>query len=253
MSEIKGLWIGPTLSKMEELSIRSFLRQGHSFALYAYSPIQNVPADVILRDANEILPESRIFAYSHGPEKGSLGAFANLFRLHLLHKKGGFWSDLDVVCLRHFDFHEDFVFSSERTLTRSVTKIHNGILKAPQGSPFLASCIASAEALDISKIRHGENGAKVLSEEIERFGLGNYVQSPSVFCPIDWWNTSEFINRSTNNQDFTGSFSIHLWGELWRRSQFSWVRNLLRLRPTLRKDHKYSSDCLYGRLQEQFL
>ena len=65
------LWIGSRLSALERLSIASFLANGHPVHLYAYGPIEGIPAGTTLRDAREILPESEVFTYSEGFGKGS--------------------------------------------------------------------------------------------------------------------------------------------------------------------------------------
>ena len=50
---IQGLWIGPELSVMEQLSIASFLRNGHEYHLYVYDELKHVPSGTILKDANQ--------------------------------------------------------------------------------------------------------------------------------------------------------------------------------------------------------
>ncbi|MBW4444611.1 MAG: hypothetical protein KME10_26090 [Plectolyngbya sp. WJT66-NPBG17] len=81
---IQGLWIGGELSTMEQLSIQSFLQNGHEYHLYTYQPVKNVPKGTIVKDGREILPENRIFTYQSGFGKGSYAGFADLFRFHLL-------------------------------------------------------------------------------------------------------------------------------------------------------------------------
>ena len=61
---IHGLWIGAHLSRMEDLSIRSFLAHGHEYHLYTYGRIDNVPDGVVIMDANEIISADKIFKYS---------------------------------------------------------------------------------------------------------------------------------------------------------------------------------------------
>src|ERR1043165_5401661 len=107
---IQGLWIGPELSVMEQLSIVSFLRNGHDYHLYTYAELPNVPAGALIKDANAILPSSQIFQYKDRP---SYAGFSNHFRYKLLFEHGGWWADSDVVCLRPFDFADEYVFSSE--------------------------------------------------------------------------------------------------------------------------------------------
>ena len=60
---IQGLWVGPELSVMEQLSVSSFLRHGHQYHLYVYGDVKNIPAGAVVKDGNEILPSSRIFQY----------------------------------------------------------------------------------------------------------------------------------------------------------------------------------------------
>ncbi len=87
---IQSLWIGPTLSVMERLCMRSFLAHGHDFHLYTYAPIDNVPEGVVVQDGNDILPESMIFQYR---DHSSYAGFANFFRYKLLLERGaGGWT-----------------------------------------------------------------------------------------------------------------------------------------------------------------
>src|SRR6266850_2985168 len=107
---IQGLWIGPELSVMEQLSIASFMRNGHEYHLYIYDEPKNVPVGTVIKDANEILPASSVFQYKQYP---SYSGFSNFFRYKLLLERGGWWIDADTICLKPFDFPEDNVFSTE--------------------------------------------------------------------------------------------------------------------------------------------
>ena len=103
---VHGLWIGPTLSKMELLTIRSFLRHGHEFHLWVYDKIQTpLPKEVVLEDANKIIPRNRIIkkrtpTRRPASAKAALVRRSPIFRYKLLYKKGGYWVDMDVTCLR---------------------------------------------------------------------------------------------------------------------------------------------------------
>jgi hypothetical protein len=101
---IQGLWIGGKLSIMEQLSISSFIKNGHEYHLYVYDEVKNIPAVTVIKDGNEILPSSRIFTYQSGWVKGSYAGFADSFRFHLLKNKGGWWVDTDIICLKPFNF-----------------------------------------------------------------------------------------------------------------------------------------------------
>jgi Glycosyltransferase sugar-binding region containing DXD motif len=130
---VQGLWIGPRLSTLEQLSIASFQQNGHEYHLYVYDEPQNVPAKTVIKDAREILPSSSIFQYR---EYKSYAGFANFFRYKLLLQRGGWWVDSDTVCLKQFDFPEEHVFATELCNEREL--INCGAIKAPKGSPVMA-------------------------------------------------------------------------------------------------------------------
>lgn len=104
---IQSLWIGESLSVMEQLSITSFLSNGHEFHLYAYDDVKNVPEGTVLKDASEIISPDKIFKYK---DHDSYAGFANLFRYTLLLERGQWWVDTDVVCLSPLDFKQRYVF-----------------------------------------------------------------------------------------------------------------------------------------------
>ena len=108
---IQGLWIGNSLSTMEKLSILSFLKNGHPFHLYIYDDLEGVPEGTILKDASKVLTPDRIFKYK---THNSYAGFANLFRYKLLHEKGNYWVDIDIICLRPFVHTAEHVFASQR-------------------------------------------------------------------------------------------------------------------------------------------
>ena len=127
---MQSLWIGKPLSKLEQLCFKSFLDNGHTVHLYVYDNISNVPSGVIIKDANEILDKSEIYRYKNG----SVSAFSNLFRFTLLYKKGGYWIDADLLCVRPIKLNQDYVFSSEPDEEYKITRINAGLIKLPKGS-----------------------------------------------------------------------------------------------------------------------
>ena len=127
---IQSLWIGERLTKMEQLSIKSFVENGHEYHLYTYGDVKGIPEGTTVKDGNEILDKSEIYYYKNG----SVSAFSNLFRFTLLYKKGGYWADTDLVCVRPFKLEQDFVISSEPMTDYSGLNINAGLLKFPKGS-----------------------------------------------------------------------------------------------------------------------
>ena len=103
MSEpIQSLWMGGAFAD-GTASIAPFLAHGHEYHLYSYGEVGGLPKGAVLKNAEEILPKAAIFQYQQHP---SYSGFSNFFRYRLLLWKGGWWVDIDVVCLKPFAFDE---------------------------------------------------------------------------------------------------------------------------------------------------
>src|SRR6478736_5289132 len=130
---IQGLWIGEELSAMERMCIHSFLSHGHEFHLFVYANVENIPAGTIVKDGEEILSASSIFRYR---DNGSYAGFSNFFRYELLWQRGGWWVDLDTICLRPFRFEDEYVIGSE-PLAEGGSHPISGVLKVPPRSALM--------------------------------------------------------------------------------------------------------------------
>jgi len=209
---VQGLWVGNTLSLMEITCIKSFINNGHVFHLYTYDYIDNVPSGCIIKDANEILPKTEIFYHTNNSaEKGSLGAFSDVFRFKLIYDKGGYWVDMDMICLRKFDFTTPYVFSSEHP-----NIVNSGIIKAPIRSEFAKFCNDTCKTKDRSKLKWGEIGPALVKTAIDKHKLHKYIHSPDTFCPVHFTNMQHITTDNTPINKT--SYAIHLWNELWRRN-----------------------------------
>jgi len=233
MTIVQSLWVGSDLSKMEIYSIKSFLRTGHTFHLYTYDKINNIPKGVIVKDANEILPKKTIFTL-----KNLYLPFSDIFRYKMLYEKGNYWVDVDLISMRPLDFTEPFVFASERTIQKGAYKLkakyvtNNCILKAPAKSKFYK------DLFEVSMAYHkkGPNKDKIkylrlLRKMVEKYKYQRYIKSPNHFCHLDWWYAKDAFlplksfrskygvrGHSINSMFGKGvqfaPYTIHLWRSL---------------------------------------
>lgn len=133
---VNGLWIsldGAPLSNLERLCIYSFCANGHDFHLWTYGDLPNIPADtspgkVVVRDAAEILPQSKMFFV-----KKSLAGFSDWFRWKLMRDVGGWYVDMDIVALRPLAFEEGIVF-----VAAGYNWLNSNFMKFPHGTTFAA-------------------------------------------------------------------------------------------------------------------
>jgi len=229
---VQGMWVGSRLSIMEQLSIASFLRNGHEYHLYAYNDLANVPAGTVIKDANQILPASAIFQYKNRP---SYAGFADVFRFKLLYERGGWWADSDMVCLRPFEFAEDYVVNTELNSGQQITSCQ--VIKAPAGSEAIAYACRVCQTKDPRKIKWGDIGPKLMGDVVEKFQLGKYQKPYYIFCPISEWH--KFLKPYVA-AIHPESYAVHLWNEGWRLANQD-------------KDSSYHPDCIYEQLKRMYL
>ncbi len=230
---IQSLWIGPKLSAMERMCIQSFLRQGHPFHLYTYGSVEGVPAGATVRDAEEVIPRS-LYDY---PSFAWLAKFADYFRYKLLLDKGGWWVDTDTFCLKPFDFPSEYIFSSQENLEGNPPSVNNGNIKAPVGSDIMRYCWDTCRHIDPATGYWGDSGPCLLAPTVKKYNLDYCVQSPIVFCPVPWWETSRFVSSITTTTLTEASYAVHFWGEMWSRNGLNREEN--------------NVQCFYGQLRRR--
>lgn len=230
MELVQTFWVGNPISKIETLCFESFLQNGHDVHLYTYGELDNVPDGVKQIDANEIIPEDDVFT-AHG---GSYGAFSDLFRHKLLHEKGGWWVDTDVVCLKPLDFKGEVFLCGEDNAIISA-----GVLKLPKRNIISKEILKNFEnPLErfphLKHISNGETKSHKGNWNIELFKktewgeLGGpmaitniyeendmtYEKSPvETFYPVHWrsWWAVFYDPELNEKMDWSRTYGIHLW------------------------------------------
>jgi len=235
---IQSMWFGNNLSTMERLSISSYIANGHEYHLYVYDDVEYIPSGVILKDGNEIIDKEHIFSYKTGEGRGSFSAFSNYFRYKLLYDKGGWWTDTDMVCLKHYDFEDEHIFSSEPYLGEDY--ITSGLIKAPKGSDIMKHCWDICQSKDPDSVVWGEIGPRLVRSSVEKFGYEKYVKKYKTFCPIGFEKWMVVLNPNLDLEFDEEVYAIHLWNEMWRRHSMS-------------KNNDYNPNCLYEKLKRKFL
>jgi mannosyltransferase OCH1-like enzyme len=246
---IQGLWIGERLSTMGVLSIRSFQAHGAEYHLYTYDDLPNVPEGVVLKDAAKILPQERLPSIQQGPRNETWAAASDVFRYHLLHQRGGWWCDLDVICLKPFDFDREPLFCSEKASDwYRPWGINTCVIRTAVNSPVMAECIRRARAIRQDKIEWGALGPALLSSVVFRYWaprmllrgrlIYSYIERTHIFQPICHWEATEVVQEE-KSWDLSRSYAVHLYNELW-------------LRAGLDPDAQYLDGCLYERLKRRY-
>lgn len=243
---IQMLWVEGRLSRLERLSMASFLACGHPVDLYTYGLENEPPQGVRVLDAAGILPASKRFRDKAAVGYGSLATFSNLFRFTLLYEHGGIWCDADTVCLKPLTFAHDMpmFFSSEHAREESdgkariVVKINNGAIKIPPRHPLMEKCLEKYHQINLQNKQWGDAGPGVIRSAVEELGLTQFVLRPEVFCPIPHWETSSLLFGARTITP--SAFAIHFWNEIFRWNFFN-------------KDETYDRHSIYERLCRHYL
>lgn len=207
---VHGLWIGP-LSRLERLTLHSFSVKEHEFHLWRYEHTpERFPRNVVVRDANEILPRDKVFRKREadselGLGEGSYATFSDLFRSMLLYKLGGIWVDMDVLCLRPFDFEQPYVFRSHR-----LGMIMN-VIKCPPGSRLMGELVDRMSTL-VREDSRWFDFTLAFIEGIHRQNLQNFVRG-DLMPPDTWENVQPFLETAANFPP--AWYGLHWCNELW--------------------------------------
>ncbi len=229
---IQMFWHGRPLSRIEQLSMVSFMRNGHAVELYVYEEPAEVPQGVRARDAAEILPRSDLFLHKR---RNSIGHFADWFRYELLLKRGGIWSDTDIVCLRPFDYPTPVVFAWQDD-----QYLNNAVLGLPAGDA-LAKWMADScrhpnrwlpyddvktrlhklkrwvKGRGREYVRWGNTGPYGLTSAARHLGYLEYALPQAHFYPVTYENHRVLFESGPLAWD--GSRAVHFWNQIMEDGQ----------------------------------
>lgn len=224
---VHGLWIGNCLGQTQLLTIKSFLSQGFTFNLWVYDNLlTDIPSEVTLQDANDIIPEKQIFKYPENGQidvkfgKGSYAGFSDIFRYKLLYEHGGWYTDMDVTCLKTPDFSTDYVFRDHWLLP-----VVGNIMRCPPKSELMKRCYELSSSVVDEMNDDWHKAVRILcrfieqlelekfiypgicnldnSEEIEQKFLSKNLPMPENWYFIHWCNamsSTKYVENSTYNQ-----------------------------------------------------
>jgi len=231
--EVGTLWIGGPLSWLEQLSLKSFVDKGQQITLFSYDDIPNVPEGVIRRDGREIIDTEDFIKYE---QKNSYALFADLFRLHMIHKcPGMIWVDTDVYCHRPMDYESDYVIGFELPGEK---RVNNAVLGLPHDSEMLAQMLEftedrysiapflpkskqrdyrkkaeAGEPVHISQQPWGVWGPSMVTHYVHALGLADKVQPLEAFYPVTFPDRMKFLRRAKVVEEIVTdeTTALHLW------------------------------------------
>jgi hypothetical protein len=216
MLNFASLWVGKPLSKLEQVSISSFLYYGHTFTLYLYDMSLKVPLGVVKKDAREILPENKIFIVDN-----SYGPFADMFRYHMLQSTDYVWTDTDNICLTSNWPDKEYMFGLQGGHHELVAI---GIIAAPRDSKLVKNLVLHSSNFEKKSIVWGEIGPQLFTKQIKKLGLSNHVLPAEAFYPIDYWKWKSIWEKKSKSQVLEAckkSYTLQVWNQMRSRNGVS--------------------------------
>ncbi|MGN0932736.1 hypothetical protein [Falsigemmobacter intermedius] len=233
---IGALWIGGSLSYLEQLCLKSFVDAGQHIVLYTYEGVTNPPAGVELGDAAEILPLTGFLR--HG-RTGSPALHSDLFRYHMLAKQPDMiWADTDAYCLRPFTTPNGHFYAWE-----SDHGLNGGVLGLPPDSETLRALLdftsdeyaippwfSAAEQDRLRRLRDagapvhaadqpwGVWGPAALTHFLKATGEVKYALPRVALYPFHYRDRRQMLKPGVRIEDYVTAetYSVHFYGRRMR-------------------------------------
>lgn len=236
---IASLWVGPALSWLEQLCLKSFVDNGHPVILYTYDTVEGVPEGVETADANEILPAERIIRHAR---TGSPAYHADVFRLHMLRQTDYIWADTDAYCCQPWDIkskHFHGWISDDKPM------VNNGVLRLPRTSKTLKAMLKftsdeypvppwysaekqaelqalkeAGQGVHVSLLPWGVWGPDALTWFLQETGEVAQSHPGHVIYPVPFKQAGVVLNPNrpakARRHIRSDTLSIHFWGRRFR-------------------------------------
>ncbi len=234
---VASLWIGGSLSFLEQLCLKSFVDHGHRTILYAYGEVTGVPEGVEVLDANTIFPNEN---YIRHAKSGSPAVHADAFRYRMIEVQNVIWVDADMLCMRPWDFKDQWIFGWEKPdklvcnavlglprFSKTLAKL-NALCATeypippwakPEEKERLEKAHAAGNPVHVSELEWGVWGPAALTHFLNETGEMAHVLPQMAFFAIPFKHRRDLLNPGNHidEQLDGGCYGVHLWNRRLRR------------------------------------
>jgi hypothetical protein len=199
-------------------------------------PVKGVPKGTIMKDANILMPKKELLNFPSNSQA------SDYYRVLMILNEGGWYVDLDTICLQPLEFSEDYVFASEDVSgswprnrkpgemmypcsIEPQPYISNHIFKAPKDSDFLKYISDRIRGMDTKHpMEWTSMGPNLFIEGVAEFDFEKFVKAPIVFDLLNPHEYGSFISSGFLWDVDKRSYSIHLRSSFWT-SKSGWGLN----------------------------
>lgn len=214
MNSFSSLWVGGPLTKIQEVSLASFVFYGHDITLYVYDDSIVVPKGVKKADAKDILPENMLFKV-----EDSYASFSDIFRYSMIQKTGKIWVDADCICLS-----SEWQFQNNIILTREDGSdlIVGGVLQLPQGSDILNYLVEESLKKSRDNLSWSDLGPFLLTEAVRKFGYYHLAWPYELLLgisPGEWWHLINIERADQVMDKIKNSKALSVYNQMHTRGK----------------------------------
>jgi hypothetical protein len=217
--EVRTFWTGPVLSYYEILSLKSFVATGARVFVYSYEKDLEVPDGVELADAAEIL-SGEVHEFRHANGDKSLALHSDLFRYAAMQRYGGWYADLDIICLKDKlpETRTYFAFETDNQINAAILKFpkHSAIMDTIMNEAWATLPEAGAAFNDEARL---SIGPKLFTRMIYEHGMDHLALPLSKAYELRPLEIMAFFDPAAceaTMKRLAGSDFTHLWNEIWR-------------------------------------
>ncbi|MEM9240688.1 MAG: hypothetical protein AAGB07_12000 [Pseudomonadota bacterium] len=239
---VGALWIGGSLTWLEQVCLKSFVDQGHPTILYTYGEVKGVPEGVEIRDGRDVIDTDNFMTHAR---TGSVALFSDLFRFHMIAKDPDIiYIDTDVYSVRPIPADEKYVFGYETwSEERGRGQINGAILRMPPDCPTLQGLLAFTEEthplpewlprrvmgeakkradegnpMSVSELPWGIWGPLGVTAYLQMTGEMKYAKPTSYYYPVHFADRRIFARRPVHTwrQTTEETRCIHIWAPIKR-------------------------------------
>ena len=234
---VASLWIGGSLSYLEQLCLKSFVDHGHRTILYTYGAVTGVPDGVEVMDANTIFANEN---YIRHARTGSPAVHADAFRYRMIEVQNVIWVDADVLCMQPWNFKDQWVFGWEKPnrlvcnavlglprFSKTLAKL-NDLCKTeypippwakPEEKERLEKAHKDGNPVHVSELEWGVWGPAAVTHFLNETGEMDHVMPQQAFFPISFKDRRDLLKAGSviDDQLDDGCYSVHLWNRRLRR------------------------------------
>jgi hypothetical protein len=227
MDIVNCLWFGK-IGSLERLMLESFSRYSEVH-LWSYFDLNVDIKNVHVRDGREILPEEDVFLYPLTMDLpfggGTHVGFSELFRYKVLYEKGGWYSDMDVTCLKPLSQFGEYFFRTHGRLP-----VVGNIMKCPAKSELMLKCYEESKRTINDTTTDWHLGMKILARFIFELQLDKFILDD--FCNVDILSVVKDLTRNNSQAPASWTF-IHWMNTIFDRNS-------------------YHANSVYGKLLEKY-